>query len=178
MKTYRLVKSIIYVIGGILIFVFHNKILNGANFLIGSVMIVFCLNNLIVLSKEKKISKYMPRIVYDILIFILGIVLMFLVDIKQFTTVCVIWAVWSIIREEWEVSDAIFEYKNDVIKIINIIESIFLIVISVFFIYGPTVDHLHLHIILLGIELMLEVAFPYLDILFSKKRRINKKDAN
>ena len=51
---------------------------------------------------------------------------------------------------------------------ISIVESIVIIVLSVSMIMNPTEHHAHVHVILLGIELILEVAFPYLYMLWYK----------
>ena len=69
---------------------------------------------------------------------------------------------------------AIEQSNSLVIAIINVIESIVLIVFSILLIFSPTEHHAHVHIILLGIELMLEVIFPVLDEIFYKMFNKNK----
>ena len=62
-----------------------------------------------------------------------------------------------------EVEKAIEKSNSLVLSIVNIIESIVVIVFSVMLIFSPTEHHAHFHIILLGIELILEVVFPVID---------------
>ena len=170
MKNYKLFKLITYIIGGLLVIIFNNELLGYANFLLGSVVTIMSINSLIAILKEKDIKENSFNIAKEVLLINLGIITLFLYKETYLISVCVIWAIWSIIREEWEVIEALHTFKSKVIIILNIIESLALFIVAVLLIFNPNEHHLHIHIILLGIELVLEVLFPHFDYLFQKIR--------
>ena len=169
MKTYKIIKFVFYILLGTLILIFNNPLLEYVPFLVGSIMILYGLEDTIVKIFLKEFKEDITKSVDNLLIIMLGIILFFLNKPEHFVSACIIWATWSILREEWEIKEKAIEESNSlIIAIVNVIESIVLIVFSILLIFSPTEHHAHVHIILLGIELMLEVIFPVLDDLFSK----------
>ena len=169
-KKYQIIKTTLFIIIGILVLVFANTLTNNAYLLVGGLMLMYGIEDLTVEIITKKFTKDVPKVANNFLIILLGVVSLFLGPEQHFKSLCIIWATWAILREAWEVEEVVLHLKNKVIAIISTIESLAVIVICVFFIFEPTIEHVHIHVILLGIELILEVLFPLLnDILGSKK---------
>ena len=100
----------------------------------------------------------------DFLVFILGLVLLiFINDETQFESVAVIWGTWVILRESKELFEATETIFKKGYGLFNISESIIVIVYSILLIINPVEHHVHAHIILLGIELILDVLFPIIN---------------
>ena len=81
----------------------------------------------------------------------------------------IFWSVWAIMRESEEICEKVFNnLNNKIVSFFNFAESVVVIFFSIMLILNPTEYHLHLHIILLGIELILEVLFPLLNYIETK----------
>lgn len=171
-KIYKLTKLILFVLMGIAILVLneliikHNDILN---FLVGGIIAIYGLEGIILPIATKKVKAEKIEMFgggVDVLIAIIMIVLLKGND-EKLRIVCVLWSLWSIMREGEEIFDKGFVgIKNHPItSAVNIIESIVVIVFSVILIVAPDEDellhHAHAHVILLGIELIIEVIWVY-----------------
>ena len=175
MKVYKIIKFIFYILLGVLILIFNAALLEYVPFLVGSIMILYGVEDTILKLFLKEFREDITKSVDNLLIIMLGIIMFFLNKPEQFASACIIWATWSILREEWEIKEKAIEKSNSlIISIVNVIESIVLIVFSIMLIFSPTEHHAHVHIYLLGIELMLEVIFPVLDEIFYKMFNKNK----
>ena len=166
-QKYQLIKTIVFIILGIFIFIYSNTLSYNAYLLVGCLMLMYGIEDLIVRAVVKDFL--IPKFANDFLIILLGIVALFLGGDEHFKSLCIIWATWGILREEWEIEEIVKHLSNKIIAIISFAESIVVIVISVFFIFEPTLHHVHLHVVILGIELILEVLFPLLNEMFKKK---------
>ena len=78
--------------------------------------------------------------------------------------VCLVWGVWSILRESKEMAEAITKLSARKTEIINVVESVIIIALSFTMILEPNESHAYLHIILLGIELVIVVLFYFAEI--------------
>lgn len=91
----------------------------------------------------------------------------------------IIWGTWSILREGDEITECVVRMTHKRPAFISFIESVVVIILSIEMIVDPVEHHAHIHIILLGIELILEVIFPifygFLDKQIEKK--LSTKDA-
>ena len=170
MKKYQIIKTIAFIIFGILVLVFCNTLTNNAYFLVGGLMLMYGIEDIIVKIVEKEFTRDVPKVANDFLIILLGVITLFLGSEEHFKSFCIIWATWAILREAWEVEEVLLHLKNKVIAIISIIESIVVIYICVTFIFEPSIEHVHIHVIVLGIELMLEVLFPLFSELLDHKK--------
>ncbi len=169
MKTYQYIKFFIFLTLGTLILIFNETLIGYIPHLVGSIMLLYGIEDSIVKLCLKEINEDIGKAIDNLLIIMLGIILFFLTDPSKFTIVCIIWSTWSILREGWEIKEKAIEKSNSlVLSIVNIIESIVVIVFAVMLIFSPTEHHAHFHIILLGIELILEVVFPAIDKYASK----------
>ena len=168
MKKSQIIKTIVFCTLGVLILIFNNQLVEYANYLVGSLMIIYGIEDSIIKISSHLVKDETPKCLDDLLIVVLGVILLFLNQDKHFVPLCIIWATWAILREEWEISEVIHEYKVLGVKIVNILESIAVIVISILFIFSPTEHHVHIHIVVLGFELILEVMFPLIEKIFEK----------
>ena len=104
---------------------------------------------------------------------------LFLVS-RDIIKVCLIWGVWSILRESKEMAEAIENIVKNRLGILNVIESVIVIILSFLLILEPNEEHVRLHVILLGIELITVVVFFFLELLrdrtFKDKVSDNSED--
>lgn len=181
MKIYNLVKTIVFIILGILIFVFKNAICSeeniyNINFLVGALISFYGLEGLIMFVFDKKKSNVL-RFLNSSTYLILGVVLFLLSNEPEtkLAITCVCWSVWSIMREGEEIFEKVYEEKKyPLIAIINLLESIAVIVLSVLLMLNPGEHHVPPHVVLLGIELILEVTWKPLEHLAAKKETKNE----
>lgn len=183
MKNWKIAKTILYITAGILLLVFNESIMSFVGLTVGSVAIVFGLDITVFSMINKKFFGEDALFFGGVTHFLLGVII-FLVsaDIKQ---VCLVWAIWSILREIAEMSKAINEIRERKHRFINLLESLIIIVFCFTMILNPNEEHAHFHVYILGIELLLEVAFPWanelIDSRFGSKKlseRETEKDPN
>ncbi|MBQ3640032.1 MAG: hypothetical protein II955_05890 [Clostridia bacterium] len=156
-KILRNTKAILYLFAAIFIFLFHEQIMPGVAFLVGGVVLVYALEELFFLIMERKFADMAEAIIQIVLA-----VLLFLAH-DDIIKICIIWGVWSIIREGREMTHALVHIRRHRLAVINIVESVVVTVLSAIMILNPGEHHAHTHVILLGIELLLEIAFPLLE---------------
>ena len=170
-KIYKFTKLAFFVVLGILILVFnkaiieHDAILNGV---VGSTIAIYGLEGVFLPIATKKIKTEKIEMLNGGINILIAIIMIFLLEGHPYElrTVCVLWSLWSIMREGVEIFDKGFVgIKNHPItSAINIAESIVVIVFSIKLICATdeTLEHhVHAHIILLGIELIIEVIWVY-----------------
>lgn len=114
---------------------------------------------------------------FDSIILILLSVIMMIFGSKNFTTGCIIWAVWSICREGLELEEIYKFRKIRFTTIVSAVESLAVIVLSVMMIANPTEHHAMTHTFFLGIELILHGIIPSVnEYVFEKKSKKNDVD--
>ena len=175
MKIYRMIKTIVFIILGVLAIVFSHELVSqdGAyiNALVASVMILYGVEGGIMNIIKKDVKAHPVKFLNNIIMILMAVILLVIVQGHEYELVmgCVIWSVWSIMREGEEIAEKVIErFDNKVTAIINFLESIIVIVFSILLIAEPGIHHAHTHVILLGVELILEVLWPYLDELEGK----------
>lgn len=155
-------KLIVYIILGVLVFVFREHHINNLRFFIGFLIILYGLDGFVfsILFSRK-------NILHESKTYLAGVELLFgiiLVSVPvAFEYVCVLWATWSIVRESYEIKEIVTELKAVTPKILSGIESIVVIVLSVMLICDPGEHHAMTHLYLLIIELVLSPFIPLLD---------------
>ena len=168
-KSLRITKATLYIAVAILILIFHEKIMPSVAFLVGGVILAYALEELIFLIAEKKFADMAESIIQIVLA-----ILLFLAH-DDIVKVCVIWGVWSVIREGREMAHALPRIRKHFLASVNVAESIVVIVLSATMILEPGEHHAHIHVILLAIELILEIVFPILETLLDKWIKREKK---
>ena len=181
MKTYRIIKAATFLLFAVIVLILNSFFLEHLSLLVGLAMIILSIEGLVYVLFIRKEYEY-TKISHNVLCLLLGIVTLFLNKEANFVTVCAIWAVWSIIREEWELSEEVFNKNaNKVLAALSLVESAVVIVFSILMIINSTHHHAHVHIYLLSIEFFMVsfiiVAEDILDVLTeNKKEKLKNND--
>lgn len=149
-KTLVLIKPIIYIITGLLIIILSEKIVDYLPYVVGSIMILVNVEAIIV----NIIEHDHENIGYKLGIIVLGILIITAAS-HDFEAICVIWATISIINGGRSLMRSIFNIKKSWINILGLALAILSIVLSIFLILDP-LEHVTTHIVLLGIEIILD----------------------
>ena len=194
MKVYRLIKMILLIAAGVLLFVFAKSLVyegKGAllNRVVGSVVAFYGLEGILypIITKQAKKERIMIMSgVIDVLLAVIMIV--FLENHPyELRIMCVLWSLWSIMRESEEIFEKCFDHwkKHPVTSFINLAESIVVIAFSILLIVAKDeeelFEHAFAHVILLGIELIIEVLWEYIadyeaKLLERAKRRARREE--
>ena len=172
-SLYKLLKLILFIAAGVLILVFNKAIMNneGAliNGIVGCVIAVYGLEGIILPLATKKAKEEKVKMLNGAINVLIAVVMIFLLENHphELRVVCVIWSIWSIMREGEEIIEKGFEdfKKHPIVSLINFAESVVVIVFSVMLVCAEDghelMHHAHTHVILLGIELIIEVIWVY-----------------
>ena len=171
-KIYKLTKLILFVLMGIAILVLNEKIMEHSdilNYLVGGIIAIYGLEGVILPIATKKIKAEKIEMFGGGVNILIAIIMIFLIDknTEELRILCVLWSLWSIMREGEEIFDKGFEgiRNHPITSAINIAESIVVIVFSIELIIAHNEHelehHAHAHVILLGIELIIEVIWVY-----------------
>ena len=169
-EKYHIIKTICFCLIATFIFIFNQTITNNPHILVGSLMVMLGLEDILYKYFTKELTRDVSKLTCNFLMIALGIVCFFLGTDNHFVSLCVIWATWLILRESWEIEETILHYNSKVMIVLSIIESITVIVLSIMFIFEPVIKIVHLHVIILGFELIIEVLFLTIDEQLGKKK--------
>lgn len=165
-NVWIIIKTAVYLIAGVLIVGFCDKIMEYAVVLVGAVMTVYATETIIVSIFKKTVLHEDNELFEGLILCLLALVLLF-TDNENLEKVCVIWAIWSILRETEEIKECLHENFHKPVhtakKTINFIhcaEAATVIILSLEMLLSPSEETARTHLILLGLELILEVAFP------------------
>jgi len=171
-KPSNFILGSIFLIYGILIICFYDKIKEYAGYVIGSTLVLYAIQDFIrILARESRRKD--PSTYVDDLVLLLLAGILFALDIRaqdDFVIICIIFAIWSILREAEEIKHIIHLARDGAPFVLNIIESIVVMVLCVIFIFD-VYAHFDLHMIILGIELILEVFFGVVDAIGIRKSK-------
>lgn len=178
MKVLITVKSILYFIFCIVLFFIHENFVQNLRSFIPVVMIVYGVFEIVIgLMREKKKFLTHHAFYFGCIEFVIGYVMLFF--ITDYTEVCIIWALWSILRESLEIEEVVERLKEGIPAFISIIESVVIIVFSILLLIEHGEHHAHIHAYLLSVELFVTALIPLSDPYLKKriKRRKEKKNA-
>ncbi|MBP5372559.1 MAG: hypothetical protein J6Y44_00035 [Clostridia bacterium] len=168
MKFTQYVKTIIYVTAGILLLILHDAIMSDSKNLLGIIVagsvMLYALDICFESIKNKKFFGENALFFGGLVQFLIAASL-FLVR-SSIASVCIVWAVLGILRESKEMSIALYDVIHRKPGILSIIESIIIIGFSFTMIMRPSEEHASLHVYILGVELILEVTFPLINLLY------------
>ncbi len=176
MKRWQIIKTVLYTLAGLYILIAHNSLFEPAKYIVGSVITLFGLDLVLDGIIEKTIIKEKGLLTQALTHILVGLVLFLIPD--NIEMVCAIWAVWSIFREGKELSECLVRFTEKKMAFFNTVESIIVIVLSFIMVLHPTEHHVQVHIIILGIELILEVFFPILNSLIDNYLMKRRKEKN
>ena len=172
-NIYKLCKLIAFVTMGILVLVFNKAIMSneGAiiNGIVGTVIAIYGLEGVIHPLVTKQYKEKKLEVLNGGINILIAIVMIFLLENHphELRIVCVVWSLWSIMREGQEIIEKGLEGFNEhpITSIVNFGESIVVIIFSVMLICAKDAHelehHAHAHVVLLGIELIIEVIWIY-----------------
>ena len=172
-KFYKPFKLILFVALGVLVLVFNKGIMSndGAliNGIVGCVIAIYGLEDIILPLIRKEWKERRVELLNGGINILIAVVMIFFLEghPHELRIVCVIWSIWSIMREGEEIVEKGFEgiKEHPITSAINFAESIVVIVFSVMLICAKDAHelehHAHAHVILLGIELIIEVIWVY-----------------
>ena len=166
---YLIVKQCVFAVLAVLVFVFRAFHIQYLRHFVGALMLFYGLEEqLFEIIYERKHLFHQGKIYLGLSEIILGIVTI-AVNI-DYDSVCIIWAVWSILRESYEIKEIFADLKFLVPKILSGVESIAVIVFSILLIIDPAEHHAMIHLYLLLVELILTPFVPLLDELLEKRK--------
>ena len=162
MKTFRLSRLICFSIGAILLLVFNEFFLQNLRWFIGGLITLYGSLGIfsLVLLKEKPIYEANGFLFYAVEI-LLGLTT--LCFIREYSTVCIIWAVWSILRESIELEEIVCRKLHPALAVVSGIESVATIVLSILLMIEPGEQHALIHSYLLCVELVLTSVIPVIN---------------
>ena len=160
MKIYKSIKFFLFIALGISIFFLMDTYVKHLRFFIGGLITLYGVDGFLLWLLEKDRHEKVHFIFKAVVQLILGICTLVLFD--KLETVCVIWAVWAIMREADEISEYYELFKERIPCLLGFIESIVAIVLSITLIMEPGEHHAKIHMYLLIAELLTAVIFPQL----------------
>ena len=162
MKAFRLSRLSCFVVGAVLLLVFTEFFLHNLRWFIGGLIVLYGSLGILalLLAKVKPIYEGQGFLFFSVEILLGLITLCF---IKEYATVCVIWAVWSIIRESVELEEIVARELHPVLAVISGLESVAVVVLSVMLMIEPGEHHAMIHSYLLVAELILSGLIPVLN---------------
>lgn len=169
MKTYNFIQVLVYFIFGIFILIFNKLCLEHIPLIISIVMLLDATDDIIVWSKQG-IIKEGTRFFNALVLIILAIILLLVHN--EFERCLIIFAVWMILKEGNEITHCIQRMLRQKPAILDLLESIFIVVMSILLIANPNEHHAYIHIFILGAELVSELLFYFL------YNYLDKKDKN
>ena len=162
MKIYNYIKLFIFIAFSVLLFVFRNELVEGLHYFIGSLVFVYGLESVMVLNFTlKKAALKSIKFAFSVFEMVVGLTILFAV--RQFEYVCVMWAVWSMLRQSIDIHEVLTGEVKGPVAIILLIQSVVSVVFSIMLILTPTHHHAITHIYLLIAELLVISLPPVID---------------
>lgn len=165
------IKAAIYLAAGLAILIWNVALLDSIALLVGGAMLLYAAEGIAVRLATGRAQRHPIGFVDEIVLLLLAVLTLLVRD--DLNKVCVIWAIWAILRERGEIAVVLFRYRRRSVGVISLVESVVVIALSFLLVLTPE-EHVHSHVIILGIEMILEVLFPLLD--GAENRREERKN--
>ena len=162
MKVYKFIKLAIFIAFSVLLLVFKNDLVSDLNYFVGSLVLAFGLESTIVISIVSK-KQAIKSIKFSFSIFEMILGLTILTAVKNFEFVCVMWAVWSILRQSIDIHEVLSGEVKGALAVLLFVQSVVSIVFSILLIITPIEHHAVSHIYLLIAELLVIALPPVVD---------------
>ena len=173
MKIYNFIKLIIFIAFSVLLVVFRNELVQDLHYFIGALVFTYGLESNVVLAVVAK-KNCIRSIKFSFSLFEMVVGLTIFFAVRNFTHVCVMWAVWSMLRQSLDIHEVLKGEVKGVVAVIFIIQSVVSVVFSIMLILNPTHHHAVTHIYLLIAELLVISLPPVIDELLIKKIKKRK----
>ena len=186
MKTYGIIRTVLYLALTALVIAFVSAIaeIEVLRYFIGGLIIFYGVEEIVYTVFKNKKHYSIHSIFWNIVEVVIGIVLIVFVETDDievtYAVVCVCWAMWSILRETRELAEIVGEINESkpvtcrVVNIINVLESLTVIALSLTMIIEPGEHHAKIHLYLLTVELFTRVAYPFVKYIaenYGKKKK-------
>lgn len=172
----RINKIAIYVPIAIIIIIFRERLLDHLNIIVGIPLLVFSLESLLYELYVKNYKNELNRIGEDLLSIILSSLIIFAFD-DNLEIICIIWGIIAILSAVKELSKSIYEITalNKHIYFLVILQTLLQIFFAVLLIIEPEEEHASMHLVLLGVEILLESFRIFITFLYTYKKRKQAK---
>ena len=172
MKIYGAIRTVLYWALTALVIVFISTLaeIEILRYFIGGLMIFYGVEEIILTVFKNKKHYSIHSLYWNIVEIVIGITLIVFVETGDievtYAVVCVSWAIWSILRETRELVEATEELMHHkpvlskIVAIVNILESLTIIALSLTMLIEPGEHHAKIHLYLLSVELFTKVLFP------------------
>ena len=128
MKNYKIGKFVLFVSLAISIIFLTETYLENLQYFIGGLITLYGIDKAVMFFDVEKHEK--PKVLCESIVqVILGVCTIIL--FKELSTICVIWAVWSIMRESEEIAECYEHFKEKLPWILSFAESVVAIVFSI-----------------------------------------------
>ena len=182
-KIWRPIKAVLWTAIAILVLILKDVFVHNLNYFVGGIMILYGVESIALHLLKKRSFLKKNHFFWGAMETILGLILICFVHVgppetTDYAVVCVVWAVWSLLRETLEIEECVVEIGHGHPVILSLLESIVGIVFSFLLIIEPGEHHAATHVVLLFFELVTTgFVFPYLRLLGNaiKKRAAKKK---
>ena len=166
MRIWKKIKIALYILISVSIALFMGFYTENLHYFIGSIINLYAIEMVCLSLKDHKLD--LNKFLQGALEIILGTTItFFLVD---FEAVCIVWAVWALLRESREISEHIELIKEKEFAYVSLLESFISIAFAISLLLNPTEHHVSLHMYLLIVEMTSTVTFPII-----RKKLLNKK---
>ena len=169
----KTIRAVAYILAGTAIIAFHKTLVLSAGLIVGGVVIIYALEELLTCAFKRRLFKENGSLFEDVAQLVIGTLL--ILSSEDLVKVCVIWGVWSILRESREMAEAIKSIIYKKFGFLNAVESVVVIALSAIMILEPGEHHATFHMALLGVELILEIVFEIFERYAEKKREENEE---
>ena len=159
MKYYRFIKLALFLVVGVLIGVYHTFMVENLKYTLPTIMIFYGVEAIafaIYYSRKKCYLEY--RLYWGHVEILLG--LLVLTNVEDFSTICIVWAIWAILREAWETKVAVSNLTDLVPSIIELTAGLANVIFSILMIMNPNEHHATIHLYLLIVELGVASILP------------------
>ena len=177
MRKFYYVKFAVYIILAVLVFVNAHFFVEYLRCTLAALMMLYGLETVIVtpiLEKKEAFKNY--EFYLGFIEILVAFVLIF--AISDIVTLCVVWAMWSLLREASEIREVILRFHEKLPAVIDAIESVVDIVLSVMLIMDPSEHHALIHAYFLGAELIISGSIHVVDYLVLYIREKKQKKVN
>ena len=172
MKVYGAIRTVLYWImtALVLVFVTHLAEIEVLRHFIGGLMLFYGVEEILYTAVKYKRHYAVHALYWNLMEIIIGFTLIVFVEPSDpevtYAVVCVGWAIWSISREVRELAEVTEELKTHkhplsrVAAVVNLLESLLVIALSLTMLIEPGEHHAKIHLYLLAVELFTKVTLP------------------
>ena len=182
MRKFYYVKFVVYITLAILLAFNAHFFVEYLKYTLAALMLLYGLETVIITPiKEKRKCLESYEFYVGFIEILVAFVLIF--AINELSTLCVIWAMWSLLREASEIKKAILRFHEKLPAVIYTIESIVDIVLSIMLLMDPTEHHAVIHAYFLCVELVILGSINIVDYIVlyfreKKAKKVNQVEEN